>query len=114
MTLRYDKVALRFLKSLRTNLEESVPAGSLVVVTVTAPIWQSSKTSTELTGKVLGLLRAKRKKAKLTINRNCIQVRVLSANVRRGPKVIGFVHNPDADADLLFEVAQAVLASFSL
>ena len=50
--LRFDKVATRVIERLQANLGETVPAGTTVVLTVTAPIRLASKTIASLEDKI--------------------------------------------------------------
>jgi hypothetical protein len=107
--LRYDKVALSLLKNLRQSLEASVRAGDLLVVTCTAPIRKDSATAKDAAEAFRKMLVAKRTKAKLTSNGNRLEARLLRGVGKGGPKVIGYVHNPDVDPGVLFDVTEASL-----
>jgi hypothetical protein len=47
--------------------------------------------------------------AKDTIHGNQIRVRVVKGGSKRTPKVIGFVHNPDSDPDVLLDVTHSMI-----
>ena len=106
--LRFDKVAIGLVKRLQL-LSASVPDGKVVVVTVTAPIWQDSKTGTALEVGIRELLSAKRMRWKAAIYGNQIEARVLKGGAGGISKLIGFVHNPKPGPSLLFDVTSSLL-----
>jgi hypothetical protein len=77
-----------------------------VIVTITAPIRQDSKTGAGLEVRIRELLKARRVRLKATIYGNLIQVRVLKGGASRTSKLIGFVHNPKPDPSVLFAGAR--------
>jgi hypothetical protein len=109
--LRFDKVALRLIERLQAALSAFVPDGEAVLVTVTAPIRLPSKTAVALESQVRGELarRPAQLEIKETICGNHIRVRLVSGVSGRMSKVIGFVHNPDSDADVLLGLTQTLL-----
>ena len=109
--LRYDRVALAFVRGLQSGLREPVPDGKTVILTITAPIKLARKTSAALEGKIRTYLERASKKleAKETILGNRIRVRILKNGSRRHSKVIGFVHNADSNPDILLNVTQSLL-----
>lgn len=110
--LRFDKVALGLVRRLRADLSGSVPNGKLAVATVTAPIRLAAKTATALADKIRKLVADGSTRARFngTIHANRIQVRIIPDGSNRASKLIGFVHNPDSDADNLFDVTRSLLA----
>ena len=110
--LRFDKVALGFVRRLRAGLHEAVPDGVMVVLTITAPIRQDSKTATLLEHKLRVLLAARSARAQLTdtIHGNRIRVRIMKGCPNGSSKLAGFVHNPDSDPAALFGVTRSLLA----
>lgn len=106
--LRFDRVALQLLRRLQTGLQDSVPDGKTVVLTVTAPIRQSGKTAAALEEKIKDGLT--RRSAKLDIS-DSIQGNSVRARLVKGgnPKVVGFVHNPDPKSDVLLDLTQSLL-----
>ena len=110
--LRFDKVALGLVGRLRADLSGSVPNGKLAVATVTAPIRLAAKTATALADKIRKLVADGSTRARFngTIHANRIQVRIIPDGSNRASKLIGFVHNPDSDADNLFDVTRSLLA----
>ena len=109
--LRFDRVALRLVGGLQAALSEFVPDGEAAVVTVTAPIRLPSKTVAALASKVRECLarRSAQVEVKETIYGNQIRVRLVKGASRRMSKVIGFVHNPDSDPEVLLSLTQSLL-----
>ena len=109
--LRFDRVALRFVGDLQAALQDSVPDGKTLMFTITAPIRLASKTGTAVETKVRSSLARKTARIGLTetIHGNQIRVRLLRGGLKGSPKVIGFVHNPGTDPDVLFRLTQSLL-----
>ena len=109
--MRFDKVALRLVGGLQAALSASVPDGAAVVLTVTAPIRLAAKTAAALESNIRDRLARRPARVELrdTICGNQIRVRLVKGVSRRTPKVIGFVHNPDCDGDVLLAVTQSLL-----
>jgi hypothetical protein len=107
--LRFDRVALRFVDDVRAALYAAVPDGKTLVFTIAAPIRLASKTAAALEAKVRGALARANARIDLTetIHGNEICVRLLRG--ANGARAIGFVHNPDGDPDVLFDMTQAYL-----
>ena len=106
--LRFDKVALRFGTQLQDALREVVPGGSTVLVTITAPLRQASKTANELVD-TLCVVGATKTDLHATLYDNSIVVRVASGSAGKN-NVIVLVHNPHPNAAALLDVAQSLLA----
>lgn len=109
--LRFDKVALRFLSTVKESLSEAVPDGKTVVLTITAPIRVASKTATELDIKIRARLARDSLKTDLCdrVQGNHVRVRILSSP-KGAPKVLGFVHNPaPGAAEVLLNTTQSLL-----
>jgi hypothetical protein len=109
--LRFDRVALRVIRRLQAALSASVPDGTTLILTITAPIRVPSKTAAALEDDIRTYLERKsaRGEAKYTIHGNQIRVRLVNGGSRRTTKVIGFVHNPDSDPDGLFDITLALI-----
>ena len=109
--LRFDRVAMRFVGDVRSALHQVVPDGTTLMFTITAPIRLASKTADVLESKVRSFFARRTARIDLTetIHGNQIRVRLLGGGVKRTTKVIGFVHNPDSDPEVLFRVTQASL-----
>lgn len=108
--LRFDREALRFMDDVRSALHEIVPDGKTLIFAITAPIRLGSKTATTLEENVRGVLahRHARVDVNEAINGNHIRVRLAAGNSDK-PKVVGFVHNPDSDPEILFAVTKSLL-----
>ena len=112
--LRFDKVVAWLMERLQATLGKTTPVGMTVLLTVTAPIRLPAKTAVALEEKVQALLkwRALRhgvRDVKTTMHGNRVRIRALRHGSRRAPKMIGFVHNPDTDPLLLFNLAGEML-----
>lgn len=109
--LRFDKVVLRLVGGLRDALSDAVPDGQAVIVTVTAPIRLPGKTAEALESMIRAAL-ARRSvgiDVRETIHGNQIRVRLVKGAAGERPKVIGFVHNPDSDPDVVLRLTQSLL-----
>jgi hypothetical protein len=84
--LRFDRVALRFVRDVQLALHEIVPDGKTLVFTITAPIRLATKSAAALEDKVRRSLTpgAARMDLRETINANRIRVR-LAKGVSNGP-----------------------------
>jgi hypothetical protein len=104
--LRFDKVATRLIDRLQSTLGETVPDGTTVLLTVTAPIRVPAKTAASLEDKVQTLLErgSSARDEKDTIHGNRVRIRLLKSESKRAPKMIGFVHNADSDPLLLLNM----------
>jgi hypothetical protein len=109
--LRFDRVALGLVRRLQATLSESVPDGTTVIVTITAPIWLPSKTAAALEDNIRTYLarRSSQVEVKDTIHGNQIRVRLVKGGSRRTSKVIGFVHNPESDPEVLLDITQSLI-----
>jgi len=81
--LPFDRVALGFVRRLQAALEDNIR---------TYLARQSAQGE-----------------AKHTIHGNQIRVRLVKGGSRRTTKVIGFVHNPDSDPDVLFDITLSLI-----
>lgn len=108
--LRFDKVALAFIDDMR-RAGDRVPRGRVLIVTITAPIWQPAKTSAAVHERIHKALAAApvglRIDEAIYGNRVCAR---LAKNGRGYPSnVIAVVHNPETPAALLIELITAFL-----
>ena len=105
-------MATRLLERLRANLDEAVPDGMTVLLTITAPIRVPSKTAATLEDKIETLLRrgSPARDVKDTIHGNRVWIRLLRHDSARAPRMIGFVHNSDSDPLLILDTAGELLA----
>jgi hypothetical protein len=109
--LRFDRVALGLVRRLQAALCESVPDGRTVIVTITAPIRVPSKTAAALEDKIRACLagRSAQVDVKDAIHGNQIRIRLVKAGSRRTSKLIGFVHNPDSNPGVLFDITHSLI-----
>jgi len=111
--LRLDKVALGGVDRLRAALQGRVSDERTVIVTITAPIRLASKTAAAIADRIRRRLEraAAAGRSTHTIHQNTIQIWVLKGGTAMTSKLVGFVHNPDADPRILIEVTRALLAA---
>lgn len=109
--LRFDKVALRLVADVQTALRDAVPDGMAVAFTVTAPIRLRAKTTAALAELVRTQLARQPARLDLreTIHGNGVRASLVRASADVAPKVIGFVHNPGTDPDVLIATTAALL-----
>lgn len=114
--LRFDKVVIRLMERLRATLGETVPDGTTVLLTITAPIRLASKTAAVLEGKIQTLLArgSAGRDDKDTIHGNRVRMRLFRNGLLRrpkghAPKMIGFVHNSDTDPLRLLDMTCELL-----
>lgn len=110
--LRFDRVVQWLIRHLRSTLEPAIPAGTALLVTVTAPIRLPSRTAGVIEEHALALLRSTRRTSHQTVHGNEIQIRVLRDLPKQCPKLIAFVHNPGTDPQLLFEITREFIGFF--
>ena len=113
--LRFDRVVVELFDRLRSGLDDAVPTGTTVVVTVTAPVRRSGKTAVEILEHARKLLAARSAGAELAIevHGNQIRIQILRSGSPSAPKTVGFVHNRDSDPSPLFGLTQALLRGIS-
>jgi hypothetical protein len=109
--LRFDRVALGLLERLRASLQDDVPSGVTVVLTVTAPIRQDSKTTLAIEERVRELLGKRSGRVDLTdtIHGNEVQIRLMRGGNTSTSRLAGFVHNRDPVPNILFDITRALL-----
>ena len=109
--LRFDKVATRLIERLQAVIGETVPDGTTVLLTITAPIRLPSKTAAALEEKMQTLLgrRSPARDESTAIHGNRVRIRLLSDDSGRAPRMIGFVHNSDSDPLLLLNMTRELL-----
>lgn len=107
LRLRFDKVALRVIDGLKAALAETVQEGQAVIFTLTAPIRLPAKTVAAIEDLVRGGLPGN--EVRETIHGNQVQLRRLAGVPAGMPRVIGFVHNPESDPDLILALVEARL-----
>ena len=105
--LRFDKSVQRLIGGLKTALATVVPQDEAIILTVTAPIKLRAKTALVLESLVRqGFPENERFD---TIHGNQIRLRRLTGLAPQSPKLLGFVHNPDADSGVILALAEAWL-----
>jgi hypothetical protein len=111
--LRFDRVALRLVRRLRAALSEVVADGEAVVLTVTAPIRLPAKTAAALEARVRDGLagRPAQMEIKAAICGNQVRARLVKGVSKRSSKVIGFVHNPESEPEVLLDLTRSMLQS---
>lgn len=110
--LRFDKVALGLIRRLQVALDEAVPAGSTLIVTITAPIHVAARTAAALESELRPWLshRSRRvSETRHTLHGNQIRARLVKGNVAGALNVIGFVHNPNPGCGVLLDLAQSLI-----
>jgi len=105
--LRFDRVALRLLDGVKAAFDQTLPIDQSLAFTVTAPIKLPAKTSAALQERLRQL---PTQGLSTTINGNGIRARMVKNTRRNAPRVIGFVHNPENNADLLLDIAETCLS----
>lgn len=105
--LRFDKSVQRLLEGVKTDLVAVIPGGQAILFTVTAPIRRRAKTAAAIAALVRGGLAGGEMRGNIEDNR--VQIRRVMRVPPDMPKVVGFVHNPESDADALLALAEAHL-----
>ncbi|MEO6550691.1 MAG: hypothetical protein ABIN94_21985 [Ferruginibacter sp.] len=106
--LRFDKVVVRLIGNLRTSLEQVVPTGETLIMTMIAPIKQPAKTEYGLTTLIRDFLESgiKKEDDNLNVLGNEVHLRtVRSTPNKRAGRFIGLVHNPGTNAKKLLDLA---------
>jgi len=111
LRLRFDKVALRVVRVLQSTLAEVVPEQQAVLFTVSAPVKHPAKTIAALEILVRGSFSCG--EIKDTVHGNKVRFRRVTGGSGRVPRVLGFVHNPETDPDLLLDLAESRLLASS-
>jgi len=104
--LRFDKVATRLIDRLQATSRKTVPDGTTVLLTITAPIRLASKTTVSLEDRIKAVLGrgSPGRDEKATVHGNRVRIRLFEGGADRAPKLIGFVHNSDSDPLLLLNM----------
>ena len=108
--LRFDRVATRLLDHATSVSENAVPAGQIVLLTISAPIRLPAKTTDALTREITALaLCGVGRKFTGTLNGNSVRLRLVEASPKPAFRLVGFVHNADQDPERLLNLAEAWL-----
>lgn len=103
--LRFDKVVVELLGDLRTYVEQAVPAGSTVIVTITAPIKLPNKTEKAIEEQIALPLLSTAEWHGL-IYENSVHLRIVKPLASKARyRLLGFVHNPGTSPKTLLELA---------
>ena len=113
--LRFDKVVIRLLGDLSDFAERIVPKGETILLTITAPIKVPAKTEQEIERRIRHLLEsgAPHRDRQATIFENKVRLRIFSALPTQHISLIGFVHDPDTNPELLLDLAVQWLGNLS-
>ena len=103
--LRFDKVAVRLLISLKTSVD--IPKGRAVLWTITAPIKLPAKTEIEISQQMNNILESsvRNEDFQSTICQNQIHIRVIDLPANQVDRIVGFVHNPESSSKQLLDLA---------
>lgn len=102
--LRFDRVVRALVNGLTTALAGFIPDDEAVLFTLTAPIKLPDKTEAVLASRMrAGLTESDHRE---TILGNEIRIRKVIGIPGSMPRLIGFVHNPDADAAFILDLAE--------
>lgn len=108
LRLRFDKVAVRLVTGLKAALHDIVADDHhAVVFTITAPIRLPSRTAAAIEDLVRGGF--PHHELRKTVHDNLIRIRRVTGVAAAMPRVMGFVHNPDADAGAILALVEARL-----
>ena len=105
--IRSDKVALRLLACVKAGVAPTLAADQSIAFTVTAPIKLPAKTCAALLEWLLDHLDCR--DLRTTINGNEVRARITNNTTSDKPRVVGFVHNAESNADLVLEIAETSL-----
>lgn len=109
--LRYDRVALRFLRDIRAGLRPVLLDGETALVAIRAPILQSGKTAAALVERVRSRRVSQSRTTEIGVGAfgNRITVRVVRDARGGASEVIGFVHSAGASPAPILNAAQSLL-----
>ncbi|NML23546.1 hypothetical protein HHL16_21890 [Pseudoflavitalea sp. G-6-1-2] len=105
MGLRFDGVVIRLLRDIRAAVQNDVPKGATVVMTITAPIRFPTKTAIESSEKIIAFLQSGKQHQALVIHENNVQLSIVHSTPKQSARFVGLVHNPDIDPKLLLSAA---------
>jgi hypothetical protein len=109
--LRFDKVVVRVTERLRAAAGDAAPSGVTVLLSLTAPIKVPAKTAAMIEERMRAVLarRPTAACARYTILGNYVRVQVVTHGIPNAPKLISFVHDPETNPRLLFDMTQEAL-----
>lgn len=105
--LRFDKVVVRLLGDIRSFVVQELALQGTWVLTLTAPIKLPAKTQLEIKAQIRAFVAAGMTPHDLvfTIHQNRLHCRFIPTESKQVPPLIGWVHNPDTDAQWLLDLA---------
>lgn len=104
--LRFDRVACRVIAALQAGVGPALPQDSCLIVTLTAPIRRPGRTSAALEPLLRDLADGD---GAWRLEENAVRARLIRLSMPGGPALIGFVHNVEADAGHILDLAEACL-----
>jgi hypothetical protein len=100
--LSEDSTALWLANALNEELQELVPDGLLVMLTLASPILKAKKVKTQLKGKISNLLSSACEcEATEVILGNQINIQVVADDRPSGKKIVGLITNANSSPDIL-------------
>lgn len=106
--LRFDRVAQRVVRDLRTILGKATSEKTTLVITITAPIRLPARTVAELGVRLRSPLPRTFDKV---VCGNRVRARIVRRGLKRGPRVIVFIHNPEPAPNGLFRLVESLLSA---
>lgn len=98
--LRFDKVALRLLRSLQNEIAKEELKTKTIVLTITAPIKLPARTEYELVKQIKAIVASgKKNNSSRSILGN--RIRVITQSLESGIHFIGLVHNQNVSSTTL-------------
>lgn len=109
--LRYDRVAIRFVRDLRGSLRPYLAGCESALFSIRAPILQAGKTVAVLEEKLRSLRerRVEKTEFQTRFSGNQIRVRVGRSASGRESEVLGFVHSAGSNPAIILNAAQSLL-----
>ena len=106
--LRFDRVVVGVLGSLRAFADAAAPGGVTLIVTISAPIRLPAKTVSDLKREIAALLsgNAPRGDHGAKLHGNNVRMRLVEHSANRTLSLIGFVHNADSPSTPLLDLAE--------
>jgi hypothetical protein len=106
--LRFDCVATRVLGDLRRFAKGRAPAGTTILLALSAPIRTPAKTVTALQQEIETLLRTaiRRRDRSTVVCGNAVRLRLVERAATGARPLVGLVHNHGIDSSYLLEIAE--------
>lgn len=105
--LRFDKVAVRFLNNIRSAITKDIPDGTMMLLTITAPIKLPQKTEIEICEQISDFINTNKLQTsrKIIAFYNKIHIKIIDVSKKQTERFVGFVHNPEIDSVQLLDIA---------